>query len=213
MATSSATAPSAPIPKAQRSLRLDFEDASSDWTLDASPSVSQANARCNTLAPLSGSSDLLLTGVLPVGAAQEAWARLRLTFPGGTGIDAREALGIRLKIRSNAPRDVALILESDRDRDPSARLSQVIPLRASPTSLTFYFSQFRYPAALLAPGGICASLQAKATYCSATPESIAGDLKAVQLVVGPRSDSQAGADTLHLQLDDLEFLYSEDIIP
>lgn len=202
-----------PVILAERSWRMDFESGLPALRMEANSQSFQLSANLNERLPISGTRDLRVSAILR-GSEAPGWAAVWLPLAGSKMMDARRAIGFRLKVRSSVARQYTLMLDSDVYPSEAIRYATTLDLAATTSEYAVYFSQFAYPQRLMEPGGIC-SIEAAATVnCQTSIQQVLSRLRALQGFLVPRSNAKGvvPSDTVTIQIDDLQLLFDEDLI-
>lgn len=199
----------ATAPPASRSWTLDFESDLPHLRMESSSATLKAAAALNERSPLSGKRDLLVSAILQP-SDSPVWASVWLPVSDQSAVDARRAIGIRFKAKSNQARSFTLMLDSDAYPSSAVRFALNLELAAKPSEYSVYFSQFCYSPRLTQPGGLCSSQGGDPSLCRATLSEVVARLRAFHGFLVPRTD--AARDTAIIQLDDLRLLFEDDLL-
>lgn len=192
---------------------MDFESGLPALRMEANSQSLQPTAALNDRLPISGSHDLRVAAILR-GSDTPGWAAVWLPLAGNKVMDARRAIGFRLKIRSSVARQYTLMLDSDVYPSEAVRYATTLDLSATTSEYAVYFSQFAYPQRLKEPGGVCSIEAAGTVNCQTSIHQVLSRLRALQGFLAPRSNAKGvlPSDTVSIQIDDLQLLFDEDLI-
>lgn len=191
---------------------MDFESGLPALRVEANTQTLSPQADLNDQKPIAGNHDLKISAILR-GRDTPGWTGVWLPLAANGLVDARQAVGIRFKVKSPVARQMVLILDSDAYPSSIAQYTVTFSLVPSTTEYTLSFSQFAFPAKLYQEGGACSLEAGGAALCQTRLPVVLGRLRAIQGFVLPRANSVgiASSDTAFLQLDDLRFVFEEDI--
>lgn len=200
------------VASASRTWKMDFETGLPALRVEANTQTISPQADLNDQKPIAGAHDLKISAILR-GQDAPGWTGVWLPLAANGLVDAHEAVGIRFKAKSPVARQLVLILDSDTYASSIAKYAVTLNLAPSTAEYTLYFSQFAFPAKLYQEGGACSLEAGGAALCQTRLPAVLGRLRAIQGFVLPRAGAlgAASTDTVFLQMDDLRFLFEEDV--
>jgi len=190
--------------------RLDFESGLPRCGTFSNTSSRNVQLLTNYDQPLSGRSDLRLSGTLN-SSTPDAWIGVWVKDPSDLDLDASGASGLRFRFRSSVSRPIEVQLSSLAypDFQNGAKLTALFQAAKGDQNVELSFKNFAYPAWLYRSGELCGTSQGAATYCSVPLESVLARVNALQFQIDPRDDSATSIadDFASIEIDDIQFVF------
>ena len=192
------------------SWRLDFESGLPRCGTFSNTASHDIQLLTNYSQPLSGGTDLRLSGVLS-SSTSDAWIGVWVKDPSDLDMDASGASGLRFRFRSSASRPIEVQLSSLAypDFQNGAKLTTSFLAAKGDQTVELSFKNFTYPAWLYGSGQLCGTSKGASTYCSVPLESVLARVNALQFQIDPRDDSAAtiADDWAAIEIDDIQFVF------